>query len=273
MPTPADQGGCQLAGGLRRKLAAGETVLGSWLTFAEPAVAEIMARAGFDWLTIDMEHSALTLSQAQELIRVIDLCGVPALVRLPGHDPALIKRVLDAGAAGIIAPMVNSAAEAAAVVAAAKYPPDGRRSVGLARAQRYGPGFEAYVAAAHETIVFVQIEHVDAVRDLDAILSVRGIDGLLVGPYDLTASMGIAGRFDDPAYAAALARIVTVARDKGIPAGLHSVPPDPAGVLQRVREGFQVVAYSVDFLFLGETCRQGVTHIRASIGSSRVPRG
>src|SRR3990172_4946190 len=141
-----------------------------------------MARAGFDWLTVDMEHSAITLSQAQELIRVISLCGVCPLVRLSSNDAALAKRVMDAGAGGVIVPMVNSGGEARAAVESVKYPPEGRRSVGMWRAQGYGPDFDEYVAAANrESLVLVQIEHAEAVARLQEILAVPGIDGLMVG--------------------------------------------------------------------------------------------
>lgn len=114
---------------IRKTLRGGGTSVGSWLTFSDPAVAEILSRAGFDWLAVDMEHSPLNLSQAQELIRTISLCGVCPLVRLSANDPVMTKRVLDAGAQGVIVPMVNSRAQAESAVAAAKYPPRGRRSV------------------------------------------------------------------------------------------------------------------------------------------------
>jgi 2-dehydro-3-deoxyglucarate aldolase len=248
---------------LKARLASGELVIGSWITFSDPAVAEIMARAGVDWLTVDMEHSALGIGEAQELIRVITLCGVPALVRLASNDAPLVKRVLDAGAAGIIVPMVNSGAEAEAAVQAAKYPPRGARGVGLARAQGYGPGFAEYVAGADsDTVVVVQIEHVDAVRNLESILAVPGIDAIMIGPYDLSASMGLAGQFERPEVRETLGRIESVARASGLPAGLHIVHPDPEHARAAAARGFRFLAYSVDFLFLGETCRRHLMQLR-----------
>ena len=257
---------------LKHKLAAGERVLGSWLTFPDTGVAEIMAGAGFDFLTIDMEHSPITLAGAAELIRVVSLCGVCPLVRLSANDPTLAKRVLDAGAAGVIVPMVNSAEAARAAVAAVKYPPMGVRSVGISRAQSYGPhGFDDYFAAANdETLVVVQIEHADAVKNVDGIFAVPGIDVFLIGPYDLSASMGKAGQFDDPDVTAALSRVRDAGRAHHISAGFHYVNPDPAGFLKRVAEGFVFIAYSTDFLMLGETCRRDVAAIRRQLAG--VPR-
>ena len=129
---------------LKTRLAANQLTVGSWITLAHPAIAEIMARAGFDWLTVDMEHSVITIREAEELIRVVSLCNVPALVRLTSNNADLIKRVMDAGAIGIIVPMVNSRADAESAVSSVNYPPLGKRGVGLARAQGYGPNFGAY---------------------------------------------------------------------------------------------------------------------------------
>ena len=238
-------------------------VLGSWITFADTAVAEIMSRAGFDWLTIDMEHSPITLSQAQELIRVISLCGVSPLVRLPSNDPVLAKRVMDAGASGTIVPMVNSRRDAEDAVRAVKYPPEGKRSMGLARAHGYGTEFETYVSTANsQSLVIVQIEHIEAVANIESILSVDGVDGFIVGPYDLTASMGIPGALDDPKLIEALQRLVEVTRRVKVPAGIHVVPPAPEEVAAKAGQGFRFIAYSVDFLLLGNACRRGLQEIK-----------
>ena len=247
---------------LRAKLKSGKVVLGSWITFADTAVAEILARSGFEWLTVDMEHSPLTLSQAQELIRVISLCGVCPFVRLPSNDPVLAKRVMDAGACGTIVPMVNTREQAERAVRSIKYPPEGERGVGLARAQGYGPQFEEYVTKANsESLVFLQIEHEEAVANIEAILSVPGVDGFIVGPYDMTASMGVPGKFDDPRFVDAIQRIRDVAHELDIASGIHVVYPLPDQVIERMAQGFQLIAYGVDFLFLGEMSRRGVQEI------------
>ena len=243
-----------------------EPTIGSWLTLGHPAVAEIMATSGLDWIVIDMEHSSITLDQAEALIRVIDLAGCVPLVRVTENDPALIKRVMDSGAHGILVPMVNSADDAHKAVAAVHYPPAGIRAVGLARAHGYGLDFTSYREwADREAVVIVQIEHIDAVNALEAILAVPGVDGFIVGPYDLSGSLGIPGQFEHEAFQRAVRRIQEVAARSGVPSGTHVVPPDPALVTARFHEGYLFVAYSDDFLFLAETCRQGVRAIRSGL--------
>lgn len=233
---------------------------GSWMAIGHPAVAEILAKAGFEWLVVDLEHSAMSLSQAEDLIRTVSLSGVAPLVRVSANDPVQIKRVMDAGSHGIIVPMVNSRADAEKAVQAVHYPPRGTRGVGLGRAQAYGTGFDEYRRwLADESVVIVQIEHIDAVRNIDAILAVEGVDGFIVGPYDLSASLGVPGQFEHPKVAEALAQVK--ARCPGRLGGFHVVQPDPAQVRARVAEGFTLIAYSVDFLLLGEAARGGLKQI------------
>ena len=170
--------------------------IGSWITLGHTSIAEIMCNAGFDWLAIDLEHSSITLSQAEEMIRVINLCNVKPFVRLTSNNPDQIKRVLDAGAEGIIVPMVNSYNDAIKAVDSSYYPPIGKRSVGLARAQKYGIGLNEYIKWKRKNFtLIVQIEHVDAIGNLEEIFSIEKIDGYLIGPYDLSASLGIPGDF------------------------------------------------------------------------------
>jgi 2-dehydro-3-deoxyglucarate aldolase len=172
---------------LKKKLRKNVVTVGSWITIGHAAIAEIMAKIGFDWLVIDMEHSAITLHEAQQLIQVIDLCGVTPLVRVGENNPYLIKRVMDAGSYGVMVPMVNTKEDAIKAVNAVKYPPVGTRGVGLARAQGYGMDFERYNNRLNrDSVVIVQIEHIKAVENLDDILSVDGVDAFFVGPYDLS---------------------------------------------------------------------------------------
>lgn len=247
---------------LKERLNNKELTVGSWITLAHPAIAEIMAKAGFDWLTVDLEHSVITIREAEELIRVIDLCGVVPLVRLSTNDFVQIKRVMDSGAHGIIVPMVNSAEEARKAVEAVRYPPDGKRGVGLARAQGYGTSFERYKEWLNqESIVIVQIEHIKAVENLDAILSVEGVDGFIVGPYDLSGSLGIPGQFDNELMIEAMSKIQTFMRTSSIIAGYHVVEPDVDQLQQRVREGYRFLAYSVDIRMLDTSCRSAMKKI------------
>lgn len=232
------------------------TTIGSWLQLADASLTEMMARAGFDWLTVDLEHTSTTIAQAADMIRIGDLAGVPMLARLSGHDASQIKRILDAGASGIIAPMVNTADEAKAIVEAALYPPSGARGVGLARAQGYGVGFDAYRdGAAQEIAVIVQIEHIEGVRNLEQILAVEGVDGFFVGPYDLSGSLGLPGAFDRPEVVAALAEIDQYISPDGPFAGIHVVNPDVDELAKALERGYRFVAFASEMLIFSNRLR------------------
>lgn len=228
-----------------------------------PAIAEILANAGFDWLVVDLEHSTITIEQAGDLIRIIDLCGVTPLVRLTSNHPDQIKRVMDAGAHGIVVPMVNSPQEATRAVASTRYAPQGNRGVGLARAQRYGSGFQDYLRWQEDgPVVIVQIEHRDALDRLDEILTVPGVDGFIIGPYDLSCSMGIPGKFDAPEFLNAMNQILATGLRVGSPAGLHIVEPDQLRLRQAIAEGYQFIAYSVDMRMIDVAARFGLESVR-----------
>ncbi len=247
---------------LKQKLEQGVLTIGSWITIGHTSVAEIMANAGFDWLTVDMEHSALTIENAQQLIQIIELSGVTPLVRVGENNSTIIKRVMDAGAHGIIVPMVNSKEDAIKAVSSVKYPPIGTRGVGLARAQGYGFEFERYRKwVDKESIVVVQIEHIKAVENLEEILSVCGVDAFIVGPYDLSASLGVPGEFENPDVLAALKKVTDVAGKLRKTAGFHVIPPDAVAVDNKMKEGYRFISLSLDTLFLGTKCREKMDEI------------
>jgi 2-dehydro-3-deoxyglucarate aldolase len=255
---------------LKDKLKQGRLTLGSWITMGHPAVAEIMAGAGFDWLTVDMEHSAIGIAEAQHLIQVIELCGVAPLVRVGHNDPLLIKRVMDAGAHGVIVPMVNTRQDAIRAVESVKYPPVGKRGVGLARAQGYGLGFEKYRECVNtDSVVIIQVEHIEAVENLEALLGVEGVDGFIVGPYDLSASMGMPGEFDRPEVVDAIARVMKIAGRFDVVPGFHVIPPDAQRVLEKIGQGYRFIGFSLDTLFLGSSCTKEVAEIKKSASGTR----
>lgn len=252
--------------GLKQKLHEKQLTIGSWITIGNPIIAEIMANAGYDWLTIDMEHSVITFDIAQDLIRVIELCGVTPLVRLGENNPYIIKRVMDAGSHGVIVPMVNSREDAERAVSAVKYPPKGIRGVGLARAQKYGSDFEGYRKWNEtESVVIVQIEHIRAVENIEEILSVPYVDGFLIGPYDLSGSLGIPGEFDHPKMIEALDRVNEVSRRLDVLSGFHVISPEIEALQERAGEGYKFLAHSLDILFLGEQCRNSLQAIRKGL--------
>jgi len=251
---------------LKIKLMNREVTIGSWITFSDPAIAEIMAKSGFDWLAVDMEHSGLSFGQAQGIIRVIDLYGIAPLVRVMENNPELIKRFLDAGAHGVIIPMVKSKNNAERAVHAVKYPPLGSRGVGLARAQNYSLDFDSYREWNQEnSIVMVQIEHIKGVENLDSIMNVDGVDGFIIGLYDLSGSLGVPGQFEHPLVIEALNEIHRVSKNNNYLMGQHVVSVDHTKVLDAVENGIKFIGFGVDFLFLGEHTKTGLTQIRETL--------
>lgn len=242
---------------IKERLSKNQFTIGSWITLAHTAIAEIMCQAGFDWLTIDMEHSVIELAQAQELIRTIESYGVTPLVRVGENNSTIIKRVMDAGATGVIVPMVNSRADAERAIESVHYPPSGKRGVGLARAQKYGLGFEEYkLWLAKESIVVVQIEHIKAVENLGEILSVPGIDASIIGPYDLSGSLGCPGEFGNERVVEAIQEYEKVCYNLGKPMGFHLVEPDIYQANVMKKQGYNFLAVGLDTLFLGLKCRE-----------------
>lgn len=240
--------------------------IGSWVTLNHPSIVEIMADAGFDWLCVDMEHSVTDYFESQQLIATIQSKGLKAFVRVGENNTRIIKRVLDAGADGIIIPMVNSKEEAIKAIEAVNYPPLGKRGVGLARAQKYGFGFDEYKDnKANDIKLIVQIEHIDAVNNLDDILSLEEIDGTFIGPYDLSGSMGKPGRFDDEDVKKVLNRYELIAKKHNKLIGFHVILPDFQLVLDKINMGYDFIAFSLDTLFLGTKARNQMNQIKTNI--------
>jgi len=251
---------------LRQRLLAGESVIGSWINSGSPIVAELMAASGFDFLCVDAEHSAVDLPQVQPMFQAIESGrpGCAAVVRLHGVDYSFVKRYLDAGADGVIAPLVRNKADAELLVQACKYPPQGLRGLGFCRANDYGMRIDdEFIRANDNTLVAVQIEHIEAVKNIEEILDVPGIDAVFIGPYDLSASMGLAGQFEHPDYIAALNEIRTACERHKTITGIHVVSVDPTEGKARLAEGYQLLAYSLDITMLATTCQKGLAALRS----------
>jgi 2-keto-3-deoxy-L-rhamnonate aldolase RhmA len=208
---------------LKERLRRGELALGAWICYSDPAVGEVMSDLGFDWICIDAEHVAFPLDKLQNLL--IGLKGTESLVivRIAGNDPVLIKQVLDLGFDGVMVPWVNTAEEARRAVAACKYPPEGIRGFGPRRASDYGRNIAEYVEHANEnTFVVLQAENIKAVENINEIMSVPGVDVVLIGPADLTMSMGLFLQFDHPEVQSAFDKILEAGKKTGVPVGLAS---------------------------------------------------
>lgn len=247
-----------LARKVKEKIRRGEPSIGSWMAMAHPSIAEILAMAGYDWVVIETEHTAIDVSEVLRLIIAIEQRDSVPLVRLAWNDPIQAKAVLDSGAAGVLVPMVNNKADAELAVKMTKYPPFGYRGVGLARAQGYGEHFDAYVENANaDSLLIVQIEHKDAVDNIEEILSVPGIDGTFIGPYDLSLSLGMPGQLMHPDLVVAKRKVLKATLDKDLIAGAHFVQPSTAvaDCRRAVEEGYRFIALGTDILFLGDSAR------------------
>jgi 2-dehydro-3-deoxyglucarate aldolase len=239
------------------------------MSMAHVSIAEILASAGYDWVVVETEHTAIDVSEVLQLIIALERNGTVPLVRLAWNDPIQAKAVMDSGAAGVIVPMVNTRADAELAVRSIKYPPEGFRGVGLARAQGYGQTFGEYVARANtDSLLMVQIEHIEAVGNIEEIVSVPGIDGTYIGPYDLSASMGLAGQLDHPEVQAAQRKVLEATLARGLAAGIHLVHPDRAArqLPEHVKAGYTFLALGTDILFLGDSCRDLQLAARQALG-------
>lgn len=251
---------------LKHKLKNNELSIGSWLTIPHQAIIEIMGSAGFEWLTIDMEHAPISIETAVNLIGHIQGNGMQALVRVSKNEEVIIKRVLDAGAEGVIVPMIKNKEEAIQAVNFVKYPPKGKRGVGLNRAQKYGTAFDTYQKwVKEELIVIAQIEHIDAVNNLEEIFSVEGIDGMIVGPYDLSASMGFPGEYDREEVKEALNKVDVIAKRLNKPLGFHVIDSNHKKILEKINSGYSFLAFSIDFFFLGDKAREEMKLLKENL--------
>jgi 2-dehydro-3-deoxyglucarate aldolase/4-hydroxy-2-oxoheptanedioate aldolase len=219
-------------------------LIGTIISMASPQVAEIISITGFDWVMIDMEHSSLSLENVENALQVTGE-KLLRIVRVPGNDEIWIKRVLDTGCDGILVPMVNTAEEARRVVQSSKYPLEGKRSVGLARAHKFGPGFTDYLEGANKNLVImIQIENIEGVRNIDAILEVKGIDSIFIGPYDLSASMGLTGQLSHPDVVSTIKIIKDKCRKAGLPYGIFGMKAEP--MLSELNDGCTFLLCGVD---------------------------
>lgn len=234
---------------LKRDLAAGKVCLGATITINSPIVAELLSHLGFDWLWFETEHTALGVGDVLTMLQTTNGTDISAVVRVPWNDKTMIKRVLDTGPDGIIVPLVNSRAEAEAAVRAMKYPPWGERGAGLSRAQCYGLHLGEYMETANEEVTTIlMIEHIEAVRNIDDILGVKGVDSIMVGALDLSGSMGKLGQTDDPAVEEAIQTVLAASKRAAVPCGIITVSPDQA--IQRIGQGFTNIIVGIDVLFL-----------------------
>lgn len=251
---------------LKQKLKNNELTIGSWIMMADSMSVEVMALAGFDWLVIDIEHTPIDMETVKTLIITIQANDMKALVRVSKNEEVVIKKVLDMGADGIIVPMVSSKEDALQAVEYAKYPPVGKRGVGLYRASKYGTKFDEYKKWVDEELVIIaQIEHIDAVNNIDEILEVEGIDGTIIGPYDLSGSMGYPGEFERDDVKESVEHVLKRCKVYNIPSGFHVVDTDPQKLKLKIDQGCTFLAYGIDYFFMRDAAMAGMKQLKEEI--------
>jgi len=250
---------------LKRALQEGQPTVGGWCGFDHVGVATLMAESGYDWILFDMEHGDFSLLSLRSCLDAVQNSPATPLVRVPANDPAIIKRVLDLGAFGLIIPMINTAQDALAAVRACKYPPQGNRGVGAMRASKYGRHFKDYLKWANDNIlVVVQIEQEEALANIDAIAQISGIDCLFVGPADLSFSLGVAMDFGHPKMQNALDKVSQVGNQYGIPTGMWCADTDFAAAV--VGRGMRLIALGADAGLLADATDRQLKRFKKTLG-------
>lgn len=240
-----------LANNLKERLGSRELIFGAWVSFAHPSITEIFASHKFDFVAIDMEHGTINLEQAQRIIAASQYFKVPSLPRPVSHSNDWIKPLLESGADGLIAPMVNSDSELQSLVNDLKYPPLGKRSFGVNRAQSYGSNFEMYVKNWNESSIFIaQIESKKAVDGIENIISHPQLDGVMIGPYDLSGSLGVPGEKFHQLVKEAEIKVITACKNRGISCGTQLSDFNPESVRKALAMGYTFIIASSDLFVL-----------------------
>ena len=237
---------------VRNKLLNGLTTMGSWMQIPSADVAEIMGKSGYDWIAIDLEHGRFSNQFLSSINRAIELGNTLPFARIAQVSQKDIKQALDAGSKGIIYPMIESAKQLEQAIEWSLYPPNGMRGVGYCRANLFGKNFDSYIEDSENIIKVAQIEHIHAVHNLDDILQVKGLDAIIIGPYDLSGSMNLTGQFDHPKFIETVNLILQKTKLHDIPMGIHLVKPNKDELKIKIKEGYQFIAYSIDAVFLYE---------------------
>ncbi|MBQ7585102.1 MAG: 2,4-dihydroxyhept-2-ene-1,7-dioic acid aldolase [Desulfovibrionaceae bacterium] len=255
---------------IRDALACDKPTVGTWLQIPSPDVAELLGRAGYDWVACDMEHGSFGHASLPNIFRAIEVGGAVPFARLPLAEKTWIKASLEAGAHGLIFPMIESAEQLNAAIDLATYPSQDTwrdaqkkaqeyRGVGYCRANVFGKNFDGYMQnVAPELFIVAQIEHVRALENLAAILAHPRLDAIMVGPYDLSGSMGITGQFDHPDFKAAMEKIQKQCVARKIPMGPHIVKPNPQELARQIKLGARFIAYGIDSVFLWQSAERPV---------------
>ncbi|MCD4669193.1 MAG: 2,4-dihydroxyhept-2-ene-1,7-dioic acid aldolase [Actinomycetia bacterium] len=251
---------------VKKALLERKVTIGTWMQIGHPAIAEVFANAGADWIAVDCEHSDIGIEVFTNIARGMYGRGSVPIVRVRENNTLAVRQVLDAGAQGVIVPLVNSAEEAKKAVAAAKYPPEGIRGFAFCRANNWGADFDRYTKTANEDVaVVVMIESRKAVENIDEILAVEGVDGVFIGPYDMSGSYGITGQTSHPMIKDACRVVVEACKRHNKSAGLHIVVPTDKSIEGAIEDGFTFIALGTDAVFLEESAQNVIQLAKSTV--------
>jgi len=240
---------------IRKKLSGNKQSIGSWIQIPHSSLAEIMGQMGFEWVAVDMEHGSTSLSQLPDIFRALELGNTLPLARLAQGEKKDCQQALDAGAAGVIIPNIINSEKLKKIVSYCKWPPSGKRGVAFSRANIFGNNFESYSLEAQTPLIIAMIEDLVAVDNLESILSVDGLDAIFIGPYDLSASMGITGKFSDKRFIDVKSRILKLSKKYGIAAGIHIVEPSKSNIKRTLKQGYQFIACAMDTVMIRNSAK------------------
>lgn len=244
---------------IKAALKAGSASIGSWMQIPDSSVAEIMGAAGYDWVAVDLEHGLFPTSILPDIFRALELRGTVPVARVGQNESLGIKHALEAGAKGIIVPMIHSRDDMEKAVARAYYSPRGERGVGYSRASLFGKFFDVHLKRCDEELILVaQIEDIRGVNAIHEIARTPGVDVLMVGPYDLSASMNLTGQFEHPEFVAAVSEVRAAAKAAGVAMGMHVVQPVLENLKASIADGNQWIAYATDAIFLYQSAERPV---------------
>jgi len=240
----------------RKNLKDGKTLIGGWMQISNSNLAEIMGDFNYDWIALDMEHGSFSNKELPDLFRAIELKDKLSFARLPSKNLEICCQVLDAGCAGIIIPNIKNSSELISIRNKCYLPPNGNRGVGYSRANLFGKKFAQFKNGKAKPVIVAMIENINSVENLKQILSVKGLDAILIGPYDLSASMNITGKFKHSKFKSTINKIKKLSKDYNIPCGIHVIEPEKKILKEYIKKGFQFLPYGTDTVLLSSALKR-----------------
>tara|TARA_Y100000768_G_scaffold388939_1_gene388987 strand:- start:3488 stop:4261 length:774 start_codon:yes stop_codon:yes gene_type:complete len=234
---------------LRRKIKS-KYSLGAWMQTCEPIIAEIFSKRKFDWVALDLEHGIFDVNKLQNIFRAIEINEKLPFVRLANHDTKFLNQLFDAGCCGLIIPNITNHKQLEKIIKFSSWPPDGIRGVGFSRANNFGQNFKEYKKLAQNPFIVAMIENVESFKNLKKILSVKGLDAILIGPYDLSASLGSPGNFKTKKFKNAIKSITIECKKNKISCGMHLVDPEKSKISTLRKQGHSFIPFSIDTVLI-----------------------